>query len=231
MNGEKSRTIKAIREYISAKNLSREQFAHRAKVSISLLNKMLAGDFTDKGLAKVESNTGVRFRSHNIIRKQAPEYLGSYSYDDCHRYEGFYELIRRSFQEEHIIHSYAMEIKWSEESACLAVRHLGIKESQFRQFGLISMPESARYFFIQSQDRGWHSLAIMSKLDFSRIMYGALYSLGDVGTQGFLPMAVPIVIKGAGNPTETKKIDQSSPDYEVYAKLLSKVRTDKYVSL
>ncbi len=62
VSDEKKRVAGAIRDYIARERMSREQFAFKTKLGKSTVDKLLVGLFSDKTLAIVEGQTGLRLR-------------------------------------------------------------------------------------------------------------------------------------------------------------------------
>ncbi len=143
---ERTQLVAAIRKYMASQNLSRDQFAFKAHLSRSAIDKMLVGNFSPKTIDKIEANLGVRFRESELIDRVSAEDLGSYRYSDVATYEGEFRLLRRDLMSPNEIHSYAMRIEWSTEHRGLIVRHKGINESLYRQFGTVSFAKDAKYF-------------------------------------------------------------------------------------
>ncbi|ULJ76492.1 hypothetical protein [Rhizobium gallicum] len=216
---EKKRIGQAIQRYIVERKLSREGFAHKTGTSLSNVNKMVTGLFTEKGLAKVEKGTGVRFRS-----RVSSERYGSYTFEEAERYQGTFEYLRYSFQDVATIHCYSMRIDWSEENACLQIRHKGIAESEFKQFGYISMPRRVPHILIVSNAGGLHNLNILGVMDFTRTMHGGLYTIGRIGEQIFAPRLVPVALCGTKEETETRYVYPKDQDYEQYKRLIETSR-------
>ncbi|WP_343896291.1 alpha/beta fold hydrolase [Craurococcus roseus] len=69
---ERKRVAALIRDYIARERMSREQFAFKAKLGKSTVDKLLTGLFSDKTLAAVEGRTGLQLRRHD-----APEGLAA----------------------------------------------------------------------------------------------------------------------------------------------------------
>lgn len=228
-DAEKERIAAAIRHYIAENSLSREQFAFKAKLSKSLIDKMLVGIFTEKGLAKLEANIGVRFRAHNIIKKASSEFYGGYTADEVKNYIGTYEFIRHDMQDIDVIHVYAMRIEWSEDRSCLVVIHQGIDQSGYRQMGQISIPKSEKYIFIISNGDGWHQLCILTKFNFTKMMAGGLFTLGNVSGSMFAPVATPLCMRKVESDIKTRKVRLGDDDYDEYRSILATVNIEKFL--
>ena len=65
VSDEKKRVAGAVRDYIARERMSREQFAFKTKLGKSTVDKLLIGLFSDKTLAAVEGQTGLRLRQQD----------------------------------------------------------------------------------------------------------------------------------------------------------------------
>ena len=69
---ETRRVAGLIRDYLARERISREQFAFRARLGKSTVDKLLIGQFSDRTLAIVESHTGLLLRGAGPAAAQAP---------------------------------------------------------------------------------------------------------------------------------------------------------------
>ena len=61
----------AIRAVIVQQNYDRDRLAAKVHLSRSAIDKMLTGLFSDRALAQVEKNTGVRFGPQTVVTERA----------------------------------------------------------------------------------------------------------------------------------------------------------------
>jgi adenylate cyclase len=59
---DKRRIADEIKDYLARERISREQFAHRTRLGKSTVDKLLTGLFSDRTLAIVEGDTGLKLR-------------------------------------------------------------------------------------------------------------------------------------------------------------------------
>ena len=59
----KAAVVQKIREYIAKNHISREEFARRAKIGKSTVDKIVTGIFTEKTLMQIEAQLGL-----NLLR-------------------------------------------------------------------------------------------------------------------------------------------------------------------
>src|SRR5215510_4731213 len=125
LSDAQSRAVAAlIREEIARRRISRQRLADQAKISISTLEKALAGrrPFTLATTIRLEEALGVSLRngSHNGARVAAaatglaPGDLGFYSRPAVSFIEGLYLTLRPSFGDPSAIYAYRTEICWDE---------------------------------------------------------------------------------------------------------------------
>lgn len=228
---ERRRVAAAIRKYIDTScGGSRKQFAFKAGVSTSLLDKLLTGEFTSKALARIEANVGERFGSDYIVRRVTESRLGGYSYDDVRHYEGSYQFIRPSFSTSGLIHSYAMQIEWSKQENCLLVQHRGVPGTEFRQVGVIAIPKASGQVFLVSGDDGWHQLCIFSPLTYRKTLFGCICASANTMAAIYSPVVAPAVMVQTEDPV-SRKVTESDGDYSTFRDLLERVRAEGYLKV
>ena len=71
MMDDSKRVARIIRDYIARERMSREQFAFKTKLGKSTVDKLLVGLFSDKTLAIVEGQTGLRLRLPDVPEERA----------------------------------------------------------------------------------------------------------------------------------------------------------------
>ena len=62
MDDRNRQIARLIRDHIARERMSREEFAHRTRLGKSTVDKLLTGLFSDRTLAIVEAQTGLRLR-------------------------------------------------------------------------------------------------------------------------------------------------------------------------
>ena len=118
-----------VREELARRRLSRRGLADMAKVSLSTLEKALAGTrpFTLATTLRIEQALGVAIRSAKpaLAGETAPPYMGAYSRPAVAWLEGNYLTLRPSFGTDGAIYAYLTTIRWLP-----AESHLGFFESR-----------------------------------------------------------------------------------------------------
>src|SRR4051812_6034581 len=121
-----------IREELGRRRASRQWLADEARISLSTLEKGLAGQrrFTTQTLVRIESALGVALRARGRDHDDkggdiAPDELGAYGRPAVRWLEGDYLTVRPSFGVDQALCVYRTTISWDEEEA-----HLVFRESE-----------------------------------------------------------------------------------------------------
>ena len=138
-----------IREAIARRRISRQQLADEARISLSTLEKALAGQrpFTINTLVRLEDALGISLRRQvaagdgpadpALTPGIAPEALGAYSRLAVAWLEGDYCVVRPSFSGGEALYTYQTTIAWSDECS-----HLVFRESERVDAACIHRPGS-----------------------------------------------------------------------------------------
>ena len=113
-----------VREELARRRLSRQWLADEAKVSLSTLEKALAGrrPFTLATVVRLEDALGTNLRSpaqrgQTGLKLFAPESMGAYARPAVQWLEGTYLTLRPSFGEQGAIFAYLTSIAWDDARA------------------------------------------------------------------------------------------------------------------
>jgi transcriptional regulator with XRE-family HTH domain len=130
LSNEQSRGVAAaVREELARRRMSRRQLADQARISISTLEKALAGrrPFTLATTIRLEEALGLSLRKTNapILAAApglAPGELGYYARPAVSWIEGRYVTLRPSFGDPEAIYAYQTEILWDDATSSLIFR-------------------------------------------------------------------------------------------------------------
>src|SRR5262249_26925680 len=133
LSDEQSRSVAAlVREQLARRRVSRQHLADQAKISISTLEKALAGrrPFTLATPIRLEEALGVALRKPNVDGVKmaepaitlAPGELGYYSRPSVSFIEATYLTLRPSFGDPAAIYAYSTEICWDAATSSLIFR-------------------------------------------------------------------------------------------------------------
>ena len=114
-----------VREELARRRLSRQWLADEAKVSLSTLEKALAGrrPFTLATVIRLEDALNIKLRAPvtmpQDMRLFAPDTMGAYARPAVQWLEGTYLTLRPSFSEAGAIFAYLTSISWDEDEGHL----------------------------------------------------------------------------------------------------------------
>ena len=229
-----------IREELAKRRLTRQHLADMAKLSLSTLEKALAGKrtFTFATIVRLEEALGLSLRVQGQAEAAngglASDDLGSYARPAVSWLEGRYLTIRVSFSNPAALYTYMTEIHWDDARSQLCYRESERIDAEFKHEGAVSVPHQSGCVYLVTNSHGQYRLAILSRPMITGEMYGLLSTL-QLGRGGQLtPMATPIVL----GPVDTfdddvvfGRIDASMPVYDRYMALLKRATEDPFVMM
>lgn len=201
---ENSSIASRVREEIARQRLSRERLAAAAKVSVSTLEKGLSGQrpFTLATLVRLETALGLTLRISQpeglrdgpIAQLAAPDELGSYSRASAGWLEGQYLTVVPSFSERGAIYAYRTDISWSEQNGRLQFREAERIDTDFSQFGDVSMPLQSGHIYLVTNRHGQHRLMMLARPTITGILHGLLATLRAGRGAHLSPVAAPVAM-------------------------------------
>ena len=237
---EENKAISAtIREELARRRMTRGALADRAKLSLSTLEKALAGqrNFTLATVVRLEEALGLPLRkprpkSSTGHAGVAPADLGSYARNAVSFIEGPYLTIRASFSDPSGIYTYLTEIRWDEEASHLVFQESERIDNEFRHFGVVSVPHQSGYIYLVTNRHGQYRMTILSRPTITGEMYGLLSTLHlGKGTQ-LTPVATPIVLvpaRSLGADMSFGRFDAGTPAHQRYFPLLRRAMDDPFL--
>ncbi|HWV55003.1 helix-turn-helix transcriptional regulator [Pseudorhodoplanes sp.] len=210
LTSELSRKVAAtIREEIARRRMSRQQLAERAKISISTLEKALAGrrPFTLATTIRLEEALGVTLRNGNgaphisdaSTNGIAPDDLGAYARRSVLWIEGTYLTLRPSFGESGAIYAYRTDIAWDDQQSSLIFRESERSDSDFTQYGSVAVPNQSGHIYLVTNRHGQYRLITVSRPTITGEMYGILTTLLAGRGSHLTPIAAPIAFVPLGS--------------------------------
>jgi len=193
-----------IREELARRRISRQRLADDAKISISTLEKALAGrrPYTLATTIRLEDALGMRLRGgtapvapapSTAATGHAPESLGAYSRQAVSWLEGEYLTLRPSFGKPGAIYAYRTELVWNDEVSCLVFRESERLDAAYVQRGMVSLPNKSGHVYLVTNDEGQIRLLVLGRPVISGEMYGLLTTLQSSGSH-LTPTSCPIVL-------------------------------------
>ncbi len=229
LSSELSQAIAArVREELARRRLSRQALADLAKISISTLEKALAGrrPFTLATTIRLEEALGATLRApvRAAPAGLAPETLGAYSRAAVAWLEGEYLTLRPSFEAPDAVYAYRTEIAWDELSSSLAFREAARQDADFTQKGVVSLSNQSGHIYLVTSEQGQFRLVTLGRPAIGGEMYGVLATLQAGHGSHLTPAAAPIAfvpMRRVADPTFGRISDGAH--YDEYRATLARV--------
>jgi len=186
-----------VREELARRRLSRQWLADTAKVSLSTLEKALAGSrpFTLATVVRLEDALGVTLRSREAdARPFAPDAMGAYSRPADQWLEGTYLTLRPSFSEAGAIFAYLTSIAWDEAAGHLVFSEAARTDSEYEQKGFVSFPTVSGAIYLVTISEGQYRVAILNRPVGGGAISGILLTLAAGAGAQLTPAAVPLAL-------------------------------------
>lgn len=243
MKGDDSASVAArVREEIARRRLSRQKLADEARISLSTLEKALAGrrPFTLATIVRIEAALGLSLRRHpevaapphNGAHSLAPDELGSYARPSVQWIEGSYVTIIPSFGEKSAVYVYRTDIAWDDARSCLAFRESERADQAFAHHGSVSVPNQTGHIYLVTNRHGQHRLAILARPTSTGKMHGILTTLQAGRGAHLAPVAVPIVLTPLAGAKDTVfgRVTAGQSAYIRYRALLRRTIEESFAS-
>ncbi len=230
-----------VREALARRRISRQTLAEQARISLSTLEKALAGrrPFTLATTIRLEEALGQSLRQQTGRGmptpeqvRHAPEELGAYSREGVAWLEGRYLTLRPSFGNAEAIFAYRTEIAWDVGSARLVFRESERMDAPFAQSGSVAVPSQSGMIYLVTNWQGQYRLAVLCRPNIQGEMYGVLTTLhAGRGTQ-LTPAAAPLALVPESFFAEAQygRIASLESIHTRYRAYLDRVREDGYAT-
>jgi len=228
---DRQRIVQSVRAYIARERMSREEFAARAKLGKSTVDKLVVGIFSEKTVLQIEQQLKLRLLDAPATGDTAPDELGRYTRADTTNYIGEFVFARPSFREDGTIQAFHMRIEWDTNVHALLVKEAAPRRKQMPlQLGTVYIPRASMYIFILSNDEGWLKKVILSQLDAYKRMKGILLTMGNAFANVYTPVAMPVIMNKYDtiDADMTGEIGPRSRMYEEYLNDLVAVEQSRY---
>jgi transcriptional regulator with XRE-family HTH domain len=234
LTDEQSRSVAAlVREELARRRISRQHLADQAKISISTLEKALAGrrPFTLTTTIRLEEALGVSLRRSghetlvpSIQNGVARGDLGSYARPAVSWIEGSYLTLRPSFGDREAIYAYKTEISWDDRRSILVFRESDRIDAEFTHSGEVSVPNQSGHIYLVTNTHGKYRLIILARMAINGQMHGILTTLQAGRGAQLTPVAAPIALvpMHTMKATEFGRIAAGHPCHDAYRKVLKR---------
>ena len=224
-----------VREELARRRWSRQRLADKAGISISTLEKALAGQrpFTLATLIRLEGALGVSLRPAETPTGQASDALGAYSRAAVSWLIGDYLTLRPSFEDADAIYGYRTAIAWDETASCLTFHETTRLDADFNQTGQISLPNQSGHIHLITNDHGQFRLITLGRATITGDMYGLLSTLQSGPGGRLTPVAAPIVLSPLRKTPEARfgRIGRADQEYTLYRTRLDRAVDESFVRL
>ena len=224
-----------VREELARRRLSRQWLADEARVSLSTLEKALAGSrpFTLATVVRLEDALGTSLRSRGHAAEEprlfAPESMGSYARPAVQWLEGTYLTLRPSFSEAGAIFAYLTSISWDDANGHLVFSEAARTDSEYEQKGFVSFPNISGAIYLMTIWQGQYRMALLNRPS-GRWLSGILLTLASGEGAQLIPASVPIALLPRG-PDEKRTVGvvhAGDPDFERYRDCVDRVTQQGY---
>lgn len=187
-----------VREELARRRQSRQWLADEARVSLSTLEKALAGrrPFTLATVVRLEDALGTSLRERRRTGEAtqfAPPSMGAYARPAVHWLEGTYLTLRPSFSEAGAIFAYLTSISWDDANSHLVFSEAARTDSDYEQKGFVSFPNLSGAIYLVTISTGQYRMALLNRPS-GRSLNGILLTLAAGEGAQLIPAAVPIAL-------------------------------------
>lgn len=228
-----------IREELGRRRVTRLWLADEARISLSTLEKGLAGQrpFTTATLVRIEQALGIalRPRADQLERTPgiAPEELGAYARAAVRWLEGDYLTVRPAFGAEGAVYAYRTAIAWDEEVSHLVFREGDREDAAYTQRGDLALPHQSGHIYLVTREQGQFRLAVLGRPTIRGALYGLLTTLQAAGGSRLLPVSCPIALlpMAGGAAASFGLCRPGEPGYEALAAPLAEIEGEGFARL
>jgi transcriptional regulator with XRE-family HTH domain len=236
--GQSDAVAGRVREELARRRLSRQWLADEARISISTLEKALAGrrPFTLGTVVRLEEALNIRLReaapppvAANDRGGLAPEELGAYARPAVRWLEGHYLTLRPSVDEPGSVYAYRTVISWDDAQSALRFAESSRLDSEFTQQGLVSFPHLSGHIYLVTNHCGQYRLILLCRPTHGA-MNGVLTTLVVGSGSQLIPAATPITlvpIKGEEEP-ELGLIRPGMACYDEYRQRIDRIAAGRF---
>ncbi len=224
--------VMRIREELARRRMARASLADAAKISLSSLEKSLAGQrpFTDQTLIRIEKALGLSFQRTGVDTqltqaKVAPEGMGSYARASVRWLEGSFLTLRPASTNPDAVYAYETFIFWDYDTDHLHFRETGRTDKIYAQMGSVAIPHQSGQIYLTTNKHGQHRIAILSRQVITGELYGLLLTLQPGLGAHLAPVAMPLVLIPMENLDEDTPRGVVNEDHPMHGEL--KARLDK----
>ena len=231
-----------VREELARRRMTRQALADAAKISISTLEKVLAGRraFTLGTIVRLEEGLGAKLldrpnaNGHAATTQSgtAPDGLGNYNRAAVAWLEGSYLTLRPSFGDNGAVYAYRTDITWDEAASSLVFREVERTDKDYAQFGSVAVPHQSGHIYLVTNRHGQHRMIVVARPTIRGEMHGLLTTLQSGRGAHLSPVATPIVLKSLKKDAKAHygRIATGHPAFATYSGLLRKTLVENFAA-
>jgi transcriptional regulator with XRE-family HTH domain len=224
-----------VREALARRRMSRQQLADQARISVSTLEKALAGrrPFTLATLLRLEQALDMPLRPGHHSADLAPDDMGAYARKAVAWLEGAYLTLRPSFEMAGAVYAYRTEIYWDGYVPCLAFRESERQDSAYTQQGRISLNSQSGHVHLATNYQGQHRLITLGRPTIGGELYGLLNTLQSGAGGHLTPIAAPVALIPMKNAPDARfgRVAPGQPGFDAYKAKLDRILGEGFVRL
>jgi hypothetical protein len=229
------RTADRLREELARRRISRQAVADLARISLSTLEKALAGSrpFTLATIVRLEEALCTSLRGEGSVAaaalEQAPDTMGAYSRAAVRWIEQDYVTLRPSFATPGAIVAYRTRICWDDAAGHLRFAENDRADSAFAQAGHVSMPNLSGHTYLVTNESGQHRLIMLGRPTREGRMFGLLSTLQAGPGSQLVPVASPVaLVPQAQLAIRLGLIDSTHGDFAACSAMLATATADDF---
>lgn len=225
-----------VREELARRRLSRQWLADTAKISLSTLEKALAGSrpFTLLTTIRIEEALGVPLRTRERDPDAgpilAPDEFGAYARPAVSWLEGEYLTLRPSAGEPGSVYAHLIAIDWDATRGLLAFRESARVDAEFTQSGVVAVSNLSGHVYLVTNDLGQYRLVVLGRPTIAGELYGVLTTLQVGQGTALMPVTMPVALiplRGKPEPA-LGRISPGHADFEAYRRHIDRVIADGF---
>lgn len=230
-----------IREELARRRLSRQWLADAAKISVSTLEKALAGSrsFTLMTTIRIEEALGIALRMPPPAATApgpaalAPRELGAYSRPAVSWLEGEYLTLRPSAGEAGSVYAHLIGIAWDDTRALLGFQEAARADPEFTQSGVIGVSNLSGHVYLVTNDLGQYRMIVLGRPTIAGELYGLLTTLQVGQGTALMPVTMPVALipLRPGAAPALGRISPGHPDFAEYRRQVDRVTGEGFARL
>jgi transcriptional regulator with XRE-family HTH domain len=241
---DQSHIATRVVEELARRRMSRAALAAAAKLSLSTVEKILAGRraLTLTTVVRLEEALQVRLRAGSVETTPAsapvaagcaPDELGGYARAAVAWLEGSYLTLRPSFSGNGAIYAYRTDIAWNEPRSVLTFREAERADSDYTQFGDVAVPHQSGHIYLVTNRHGQHRLVVLARPTINGVLHGLLTTLQAGRGAQLTPVSMPIVLAPVVGdvPPQFGRIAPGHVSHGTYGSLLRRTLSEHYAQL